>query len=72
VLLKTGPNLLRTLLVPLLVCTVATLGCKDKDKDLMNSLLGKADKQLTSEPLLAKLPLSTAGFVVMVYSGEGY
>lgn len=72
VLLKTGPNLLRTLLVPLLVCTVATLGCKDKDKDLMNSLLGKADKQLTSEPLLAKLPLSTAGFVVMDYSGEGY
>lgn len=66
----TSLAIIRTTVTSLLLCTLVFSGCTGKDKGPSSST--KPGNQLLSDPLLLKLPTSTAAFVVMDFAGDGY
>lgn len=62
--------LIRTAITSLLACTLVFSGCTGKDTG--SSASAKSGNQLASDPLLLKLPTTTAAFMVMDFAGEGY
>ena len=71
-----SPCIFRTLgLAPyivgvLLVLAVIVTGCTDRDRAAEHA--GRAGKQLSDDPLLQKIPVSTAGFAALDFSGAAY
>jgi hypothetical protein len=61
---------IRNAITSLVCLTVLIVGCKNKDAGSGASL--KSREQLSSDTLLLKLPTTTAAFMVMDFSGEGY
>ncbi len=68
----TTNNLTRSLIAPLVALTLVAVGCTNKDKDKGSVAPAKAKSTLANDALLSKIPTSTAAFMVIDYSGEGY
>jgi hypothetical protein len=64
------PHLIRPLAASLIVLTLLVTGCTGKDRGATPG--AKSGKQLTNETLLQKIPVSTAAFAIMDFSGDGY
>jgi len=54
----------------LTLSVIVTTGCKDKGSDAV--VVAKAAEQLSDDPLLKKIPNSTAIFGIQDFSGDGY
>jgi hypothetical protein len=60
----------RFLVAPVLALALMVTGCNGKDKGAAPA--AKIAKQLSNDALLQKIPVSTAAFAVMDFSGDGY
>ncbi len=66
----TTHRLIRSLAAPAIAAVLMLAGCTGKDKGAAPVV--KTTKQLSNDPLLQKIPTSTAAFAVMDFSGDGY
>lgn len=66
----TTPRIIRGIAVSFIAVAIIVTGCKGKERGAAPAV--KVDKQLSNDPLLQKIPVSTAGFAVMDFSGDGY